>query len=87
MPILTQAKKAMRRDSNRAVFNVRVKREMKARIKEIRTLVAASSAKEAVEKLPLTYKAIDKAAKRNIIKKNTAARYKSRLARLIAKQG
>ena len=37
--------------------------------------------------LSAAYKAIDKAAKRGIIKPNTAARKKSRLARAVAKSG
>ena len=35
-------------------------------------------------KLPDAYQAIDKALKRGVIKKNTAARMKSRLARKVA---
>lgn len=37
-----------------------------------------------VTKLPETYQAIDKALKRGIIKKNTAARMKSRIAKRVS---
>ena len=61
--------------------NVRRKRAMSGAIKDARKGMAG---KEAVKTLAEAYKAIDKAAKRGVIKKNTAARKKSRLARLAA---
>ena len=82
MAILEQAKKAIRRDERRTVVNLRRKREMKAAVKEVVELVAAGKVKEANEKVPTTYKAIDKAAKNGVIKPNTAARKKSRIARI-----
>lgn len=85
MPILQQAKKAMRSSARKRVFNVRRTRAMKDVVKEIRDLVADGKAKEAKTKLAAAYKAIDKAAKRGVIKKNTAARKKSRLAALLKK--
>ena len=57
---------------------------MKATLKETREH-AMIDVKEAQKKLPDSYKAIDKALKRGLIKKNTAARKKSRLSRLIKK--
>ena len=54
--------------TNQVVVNVRVR-------------VNASSQEEAQKMLPSAYKAIDKAAKRGVIKENTAARKKSRLMR------
>lgn len=85
MPITQQAKKAIRRDQRRRVSTLRRKRSMKAIMKEVRELAAAGKAKDASEKLTVAYKAIDKAAKRGVIKKNNAARKKSRLARLLAR--
>ena len=59
---------------------------MKSVIKEINQLVVSKKAKEAEALLPKAYKAIDKAAKMGgIIKKNNAARKKSRLAQSIKK--
>jgi len=60
---------------------------MRETTKEVRELATSGKQKEALAKLPLAQKAIDKAAKRGIIEKNTAARNKSRLARLIKKSG
>ena len=57
---------------------------MKSAVKEVKTL-AQNSDSTALEKLKLAYKAIDKAAKRGVIKKNTASRKKSRLAKFVNK--
>ncbi len=78
------AKKAIRQSERRRVFNLRRLRAMKAAIKEVKKLAAAKDSK-ALELLHVAYKAIDKAAKRGVIKKNTAARKKSRLAKLVNK--
>jgi len=56
---------------------------MRGVIKDIKKLVAAKNRKEAEKLLPQAYKAIDKAAKRGVIKKNTAARKKSFLMGMI----
>jgi small subunit ribosomal protein S20 len=48
------------------------------------TKQALPTGRQAQELLSQAYKAIDKAAKTGILKKNAAARKKSRLARLLA---
>ncbi len=75
----------MRSSKRKAVFNLRRKVEMKKRVKSFRELIRAEKFKEAKEEEPLVYKAIDKAQKRGIIKKNTASRKKSRLSSLLNK--
>jgi len=85
MPITKSAKKALRGSERKRVFNLRRKRAMKDAIKEITKLISAKDKKGAEAKLPEAYKAIDKAAKRGVIKKNTAARKKSRLSKMIVK--
>jgi small subunit ribosomal protein S20 len=84
MPIIKAAKKALRSSARKRAVNLRRTRTMKGSVKEVRTL-AAQSSKEAVGSLAKAYKAIDKAAKGGIIKKNTASRMKSRLARAVKK--
>jgi small subunit ribosomal protein S20 len=49
----------------------------------VEAAVAAGDLENAEEALRTTFSAIDKASKRNIIKQNTAARRKSRLASLV----
>ena len=83
MPITQSAKKALRVSRRRRVFNLRRKRALHDAIKKLETFVSQNKISEARAVLPLAYQAIDKAAKRGIIKKNTAGRKKSRLARLL----
>ncbi len=85
MPITKSAKKALRQSEKKKVFNLRRKREMKSQIKEIEKLLTENKAKEALKLVPTAYKAIDKAAKRGVIKKNNASRKKSRIAQSIKK--
>ncbi len=79
MPITKGAQKAHRVSKRKQVFNVRRKGAMKDVVKEVQKAVTTGDAKKAQELLPKAYKAIDKAAKRGVIKDNTAARKKSRL--------
>lgn len=85
MPITKSAKRAIRGSLRKKVYNDRRKKAMKDVTKEVRALATAKDKKAAQELLSKAYKAIDKAAKTNVIKKNTAARKKSRLAKLIKK--
>jgi len=59
---------------------------MKDSMKALRKLSEASDHDAAGKALPSVFKAIDKAAKRGVIKKNTAARKKSRLVAFMKKQ-
>ena len=58
---------------------------MKDVVKDMEKLVKEGKKDEAAKLLPKAQQAIDKAAKRGVIKKNTATRKKSRLARSLAK--
>ena len=84
-PITKSAKKALRQNKKRRVENLRRLRAMREIIKQIRNLAAENKKEEALKLLPQAYKAIDKATKAGVIKKNTAARKKSRLTKLINK--
>lgn len=80
----SSAKKAKRVALRRHVFNLRRKSVMKDAVKSVGKLIASKSAKEATASLPELYQAIDKAAKNGTIKKNTAARMKSRITKRVA---
>jgi small subunit ribosomal protein S20 len=79
MAITKSAKKAHRASLKKHVFNVRRKRALTSTTKDVRKLMT-TDAGEARKSLDKAYQAIDKAAKRGIIKKNAAARKKSRLS-------
>lgn len=68
----------------RHVFNLRHKKAVKDAGKQLEKLVGVKDAKGAATALPALYKAIDKATKNGIFKKNTAARMKSRAAKSLA---
>jgi small subunit ribosomal protein S20 len=87
MPIIKSAKKALRQNRKKRLFNLRRNKQMKSSVKSIEKLIDDKETQKAIKLLPKTYKAIDKATKRGIIKKNTASRKKSRLAKAIHKIG
>ncbi len=66
------------------VFNVRRKRVLAESVKSAKGTMGKSKA-EQMESLKAAYQAIDKALKRGVIKKNTAARKKSRLSAMLKK--
>ena len=82
MPIIKSAKKAIRVSARKKAINDRRKRSMKEVIKKIEKLSKTDKV-EASKILSSAYQAIDKAAKRGVIKKNNAARKKARLTRLV----
>ncbi|MBI5003825.1 30S ribosomal protein S20 [Candidatus Kaiserbacteria bacterium] len=85
MAYTKNAKKANRVNKRRHVFNTRHKKAVKDAVKETAKLMVGKKPADAAKSLPGLYKAIDKAAKHGTIKKNTAARMKSRITkRLVA---
>ena len=85
MPMTKSAKKAIKQSRRRRLFNLKRSKKMKMLVKQFRDLIKEKNKKEAIELLPLVYQAIDKAAKRGVVKKNTASRKKSRLTKAIEK--
>ncbi len=85
MAITKSAKKAIRQNKSRRVKNLVYINKMKSLLKEARAFVLEKKFKEAKELLPKVYEILDKAAKVGVIKKNTASRKKSRMAKLIEK--
>lgn len=83
MPITSSAKKALRASKKKRVFNLKRKDDMSNVIKQYKKLVSAKKIDEATKLIPELQKAIDKAAKRGIIKPNNASRKKSRLIKVI----
>lgn len=86
MAITTSAKKAHRQGLRKKVYNDRRKTVLKKTLKDLSEKIVAK-VQDAKEGLTNAYKALDKAAKRGVIKKGTANRKKSRLAKAVAKIG
>lgn len=85
MAIIKSAKKAIRSSARKRAFNVKRKVTMRDELKEIKKLVVSKDKAGAQKLLPSVYQAIDKSVKRGVIKKNAAARKKSRLVASIKK--
>jgi small subunit ribosomal protein S20 len=85
MAITRGAKKAVRSSERKRVFNVRRNTAMRDVVKDIKKALIAGEVAKAATLLPTAYQAIDKAAKRGVIKRNTADRKKSRLAAAITR--
>ncbi len=77
MPILRNAKKALRVSERKAEVNRRVKARTKTMVDKVKKQPSA-------ENLATAFSAIDKAVKGHIFHRNKAARLKSQLSKLIA---
>jgi small subunit ribosomal protein S20 len=82
MPITQSAKKAIRGSLRKKAFNDQRKKVMKEVIKKIEK-ISKTDKSGASKLLPTAFASIDKAAKVGVIKKNNAARKKSRLSKLV----
>jgi len=85
MPIKKSAKKYLRASKKRAEQNLTIKKNFKVVIKKFSELVKAGKSDEARKMMPAVQKALDKAAKVGVIKKNAASRKKSRLVKMLKK--
>ncbi len=77
MPVIKQAIKKVRQDKRKTEINALVRRKYKK-------AVLAFRKNPTVDALKAAYKALDKAAKTNVIHRNKAARLKSRLSKKLA---
>ena len=77
--------KRARQTKQKTMVNRLRKTRLRHQVRSVRRLLEKKDAKGAEAVLPATFSLIDRSAKWGIIKKNTAARYKSRItARLKA---
>lgn len=86
MPNLESAKKALRQNKRRRLRNQKKQKAVQPLTKKLRKILAQKNFEEAQKLIPQIYKALDKAAKTGVLKKNTASRKKSRITKLIKKQ-
>ncbi|MBQ6375378.1 30S ribosomal protein S20 [Candidatus Saccharibacteria bacterium] len=80
MPIIKSAKKAARQATKRTAHNVEIKKDIKAAVK-------AFKANPTVKSLSKAQSEFDKAVKKDLLKKNTAARRKAALHAFAKKAG
>jgi small subunit ribosomal protein S20 len=73
------ALKRVRQEERRTIINRSRRTRLRHQIRAMRRLLEQKDAGAATALLPQTFSMIDRAAKWGIVKKNTAARYKSRI--------
>ena len=84
MPQHKQFKKALKVNEKARIRNKAMKSKLRTFIKKVRT---ATSQEEAQEMFRTASSVIDSTARKGVIKKETAARQKSRLSKFIARMG
>ena len=77
------ALKRYRQSVKRQAINTANRHKLRTQLKKLKTAVAAKKAADAKGLLPQTFRLIDKSVQKGVIKKNTAARYKSRLTKSV----
>jgi small subunit ribosomal protein S20 len=85
MPNTKSAIKALRQNAKRRQRNLQVLESIKKATRNVRKAATAGKKDEMNKALGAAMSALDKAAKKNVIHKNTASRKKSRLAAMVAK--
>jgi small subunit ribosomal protein S20 len=73
------ALKRVRQAERRTDYNRKNRSQLRHQIRAMRRALAGKDPKAAADLLPKTFSLIDRSAKKGVIKKNTAARYKSHL--------
>lgn len=82
MPIKQQSIKSLRQSEKHAKRNLEIRENLKTLIKKIKKAIETKQPNDKIiEMLKKAQQGLDKAAQKNIIKKNTAARRLSRLVR------
>jgi len=71
--------KRVRQTERRTEVNQKSKSRLRHAIRALRRAIASKEGQAATDLLPKTFSVIDRSVKAGLIKKNTAARYKSRL--------
>ncbi|MFL6448472.1 MAG: 30S ribosomal protein S20 [Bryobacteraceae bacterium] len=72
--------KRVRITERKTAVNRMRKSRLRHQLRAMRRLLEGKDVNAATQLVPKTFSVVDKAAKQGIIKKNTAARYKSRLS-------
>jgi small subunit ribosomal protein S20 len=86
MPITSSAIKAVRQSEARRLRRQPVKTQMKTAIRAVQDFLKEGKKDDAQKALSRAYKMIDMGVKKHILHKNTAARRKSMLAKLVGKK-
>jgi small subunit ribosomal protein S20 len=83
MPNIASAKKRMRQDAVRRARNRAARSGLRTQIRKVRQAITAKEAEKSEAEFRVLVKMLDKAAAKNLIHANAAARTKSRLSKAI----
>jgi len=83
MAKLKSSKKSHRGSVNKEEMNDKTRVAFRAAKKAVTDAIKSGKMAEAKKLMPKAYSEIDKAAKKHVLHKNTAARYKAALAKLL----
>ena len=83
MPNIASAKKRMRQDAVRRARNRSARSTLRTMLRKLREAIAAKNVEECQTQFRALVKKLDKAAAKNLIHANAAARTKSRLSKAI----
>jgi small subunit ribosomal protein S20 len=86
MPNTPSAKKALRQSHKRRLQNRQQRSALRTAVKKVRVAAAGTDAAATQTAFQLATKKLDQAAAKNLVHKNTAARTKSRLSKLVKAQ-
>jgi small subunit ribosomal protein S20 len=75
--------KRHRQSQDRKAVNQTNRHKLKTQMKKLKTAIGAGKAGDAKALIPDTFSLIDKSVQKGVIKKNTARRYKSRMAKSV----
>lgn len=87
MPIIKSAKKRVRVSAKATTRNSKTRRNLRESIKSLKSAISSGKPDKVNEALRQVNSAIDKAAKKNVIHKNKAARKKSQVAKMVSVSG
>lgn len=87
MPIIKSAKKRMKQTAVRRARNQATKRSLRSEMKSLAAAIEAKDGKKALEALKKVQSNLDKTVKKNVLKKNTAARKLARLSEQVKALG
>lgn len=83
MPNIKSAKKRLRQDVKRRAQRRQEVSTLRTQVKKMRSTLSDGDSDKAEKTLAETYKALDRAAAKGLIKKNKASRDKGRLTRKV----
>ena len=75
--------KRYRQSQQRRLVNQMNRHKLRTQMKKLRAAIATGKAGDAQTLLTATFSVIDRSVQKGVIKKNTARRYKSRLAKRV----